>query len=400
MKSTTGHLAEKNGKWYAVINLYTKEGKRKEKWHGLDLNSAPGTKSEAKKRFGEVLARYNSGALYLEQNRTPVEKERDRAADLRLDEYLSEWFEQYKSRLSISTQRSYGVMLRSRITEFFSKLDMSVSEITGDELNAFYAFLAGTGIKGATMQRYHSFLHLAFKSAVKRRIIPSNPCDQADRPRSTQYIGSYLNAEEIKRLVDGLDGEPMRIPVILTAYYGLRRSEALGIKWSAIDFTNKTISICHKIIEGKGANGKTELIGMDVMKTKSSYRTLPLIPFIEETLLAEKARQEEMMALLRGGYSRKYLDYVCVDALGRLLPPSYLSSHFPYILRDLGIKRIRFHDLRHSCASLMLANGVPMKMIQDWLGHSSMSTTANIYSHVDSVSKLASAKVIGDVLGG
>ena len=106
------------------------------------------------------------------------------------------------------------------------------------------------------------------------------------------------------------------------------------------------------------------------------------------------------MALLRGGYSRKYLDYVCVDALGRLLPPAYLSSHFPYILRDLGIKRIRFHDLRHSCASLMLANGVPMKMIQDWLGHSSMSTTANIYSHVDSVSKLASAKVIGDVLGG
>ena len=345
-----------------------------------------------------MLARYNSGALYLEQNRTPVEKERDRAADLRLDEYVSEWFEQYKSRLSISTQRSYGVMLRSRITEFFSKLDMSVSEITGDELNAFYAFLAGTGIKGATMQRYHSFLHLAFKSAVKRRIIPSNPCDQADRPRSTQYIGSYLNAEEIKRLVDGLKGEPMRIPVILTAYYGLRRSEALGIKWSAVDFTNKTISICHKIIEGKGANGKTELIGMDVMKTKSSYRTLPLIPFIEEVLLAEKARQEEMKALLRGGYSRKYLDYVCVDAMGNLIPPAYLTSHFPYILRDLGIKRIRFHDLRHSCASLMLANGVPMKMIQDWLGHSSMSTTANIYSHVDSASKLASAKVIGDAL--
>ncbi|MBE7080777.1 MAG: site-specific integrase, partial [Clostridiales bacterium] len=139
--------------------------------------------------------------------------------------------------------------------------------------------------------------------------------------------------------------------------------------------------------------------GHDVMKTKSSYRSLPLIPQVKEILLQEKAKQESMRKLLRGAYNKKYLDYVCVDAIGDILTPKYISSHFKVILAKNGLKKIRFHDLRHSCASLLLANKVPMKMIQDWLGHSDMSTTANIYSHVDHTSKLESAKVIGNLLG-
>ena len=391
-------MAEKRGKWYAVINLSTPEGKRKEKWHGLGLESAPGTKKEAKKRFSEVLAKYNAGDLYLEQSLSKTDIERNRLASLRVDEYITEWLAQYKSQLAITTYNSYQRMLQTHIADYFGELGMTLGEITGDEINEFYAYLAELGLKGASAQRNHSFLHLAFKSAVKRRIILANPCDQADRPRAVQYIGEYFNSEELKKLIDGTENDPMKIPVILTAYYGLRRSEVLGIKWSAIDFVEKTIGISHKIIEDKNANGEKVLVGLDVMKTKSSYRTLPLIPYIEQILLKEKKKREEMMSVLRSGYNKKYLDYVCVDALGNLISPQYLTTHFPVILRRLGLKRIRFHDLRHSCASLMLSNGVPMKMIQDWLGHSSMSTTANIYSHVDSASKLASAQVIGNVL--
>ncbi|MCQ2414067.1 MAG: site-specific integrase [Clostridia bacterium] len=394
MKQITGHLAEKNGKWYAVINLYAPDGRRKEKWHGLDLASTPGNKREANKRFAEVISKYNVGDLYLEESLTKAELERRRIGTLRVDEYMREWLNGHKSQVAITTYNAYDSLIGAHITAYFSKLGMSISEITGDEINDFYAFLYEQGLKGATAQRNHSLLHLAFKSAVKRRILQVNPCDQADRPRSTQYIASYFNAEDLKRLMDGLGGDPMRIPVILTAYYGLRRSEVLGIKWSAVDFAEKKISICHKIIEDGN-----ELRGLDVMKTKSSYRTLPLIPFIEEILLAEREKQAEMQTVLRGAYNKKYTDYVCVDAIGNLISPQYITTHFPIILNRLGMKKIRFHDLRHSCASLMLANGVPMKMIQDWLGHSNMSTTANIYSHVDSASKLALAQVIGAVLG-
>ena len=245
-----------------------------------------------------------------------------------------------------------------------------------------------------TAQRHHALLHLAFKTAVKRRAIPSNPVEQADRPKAQQYIGKYYNATELKELLDKTVDDPIHIVIFLAAYYGLRRSEALGLKWSAIDFENKTVSISHKVVQNdKG------IVGMDVMKTKSSYRTLPLIPQVEEALLAEREKQEEMKRVMRRGYCKRYADYVCVDAIGEIIKPNYVTDHFKVVLKEHGLKPVRFHDLRHSCASLLLANGVPMKMIQDWLGHSDMGTTANIYSHIDSESKKASAMAIGSALG-
>lgn len=263
-----------------------------------------------------------------------------------------------------------------------------------------------TGI-AATMSKYYgksiqvsSPIELCYMlwqgEAVKRRVIPTNPCDQADRPKAVQYIGTYYNSAEIKQLLECLEGDPMKIAVILTAYYGLRRSEVLGLKWDAIDPVEDKIYIRHKIIENK-LNGN-EIEGLDVMKTKSSYRSLPLMPFIKKALEEEKARQEEMQRVLRKSYNRKYLDYVCVDAMGDILKPQYVTEHFKVILERNGLKKIRFHDLRHSCASLMLANDISMKEIQEWLGHSNISTTANIYAHVDSESKRESAKIIDKVL--
>ena len=97
-------------------------------------------------------------------------------------------------------------------------------------------------------------------------------------------------------------------------------------------------------------------------------------------------------------YCKKLTDYICVDAIGEIIKPNYVTDHFKVVLKEEGLKPVRFHDLRHSCASLLLANGVPMKMIQDWLGHSDIGTTANIYSHIDSESKKASAMAIGSAL--
>ena len=118
--------------------------------------------------------------------------------------------------------------------------------------------------------------------------------------------------------------------------------------------------------------------GYDVMKTKSSFRTMPLLPFIEEELKKEKARQAELKRVMGRAYIDEYDDYVCTDALGRLYDPDYVTNHFKVILKRNKLRDIRFHELRHSCASLLLAKGIPMKMIQDWLGHSDMSTTVNV----------------------
>ena len=396
MKPITGRLTEKNNKWYAVINLYNEDGVRKQKWIGLDLESKRGTKTEAQSRLREILEKYNTFELYKQDTMTRAEREKARKASLTVEEYLVEWLENYKCNISPLTYNGYKQILTSRIIPFFKDQNIELKDLTGDDLNDYYMHLRNNGLTGATAQRHHSFLHLAFKQAVKRGILNSNPCDRADRPKANQYIGTYYNVHEIQQLLNCLNDDPMRMAVILASYYGLRRSEVLGLKWDAIDFVENKIYIRHKIIENKNDGYKLE--GLDVMKNKSSYRSLPLIAAVRDALIEEKKKQESLQRLLRGAYNSKYTDYICVDAAGNLLKPQYVTEHFKIILTKNNLKIIRFHDLRHSCASMLLANKVPMKYIQEWLGHSDMSTTANIYSHVDYVSKIETSEVLDNLL--
>ena len=120
-------------------------------------------------------------------------------------------------------------------------------------------------------------------------------------------------------------------------------------------------------------------------------RTLPLIPAFKELLLEKREEQEEYRRLCGRSYDKRYLDYICVDEMGTLISPDYLTASFPKLLKKNNLRHIRYHDLRHSCASLLLANGVPMKQIQEWLGHSDIATTSNVYAHLDYNSKLMSA---------
>ena len=188
-------------------------------------------------------------------------------------------------------------------------------------------------------------------------------------------------------------------PVIMLAGgLGVRRSEALGVRWSRIDWDTRSVLLDTKIIECKG-NGEVVLKAVEEMKNKSSRRTLPLPDPVYDMLLEMKAQQEFYRKMFRSSYSRKYDDYVCVNQLGELIKPSYVTSHFPLLLERLGMRKIRFHDFRHSCASVLLAQGVPMKQIQEWLGHSDMSTTANIYSHLDAVTKADTGAAMSKALG-
>lgn len=399
MKRTTGRLTEKNGKWYAIINLYTPEGKRKEKWQSLDLEAKRGSKTEANYRLSELLAKYNTGEIYLMDTMTRAEQERERIAGMQVQDYVQDWLDQYRNNISVLTYATYKNMVEAKIVPYFAQQNLTLNDLTGDDLNDYYNYLLDSGLKGITVQKQHALLHLAFKHAVKRRIISNNPCDQANRPKAVKYIADYYNADKLKELLASLEGDPMRIVVILTVYYGLRRSEVLGLKWSAIDFAEKRIHIRHKIIDDK-SSGHSVIRGMDVMKSKSSFRSLPMIPYIEQELLKEKAKQEEMQRMLRRTYNREYIEYVCVDPVGNLIKPQYVTEHFKVILYKNGLDKIRFHDLRHSCASLMLANNEEMKKIQAWLGHSTITITADTYAHLDMQSKVTSAEKIGESLAG
>ena len=183
----------------------------------------------------------------------------------------------------------------------------------------------------------------------------------------------------------------------MTAFYVLRRSEVLELKWDAVDFERETLTIKHTVTEAK-VKGKRELIKADSTKTKSSLRSLPLVAGFKEKLMERKRQQQEHMRICGDCYNQEHRNYVFVDPMGNLYTPQTVSSNFAAILKQNGLRKIRFHDLRHSCASLLLANDVPMKQIQEWLGHSDISTTANIYSHLDYKSKIVSANVMGSAL--
>lgn len=228
---------------------------------------------------------------------------------------------------------------------------------------------------------------------AKKDIILKNPVDKVQRPKKNVYHGNFYTEEEMMTLFDAVSGDPLELCAKIAAYYGLRRSEVLGLRWDAIDLERKTISIKHKVIEAE-VDGKFRPVGEYVLKTKSSFRTLPLIPAVEKLLLEEKEKQEMFRRFFKKSYCRDYLDYICVDQTGNLLCPNYVTEHFAWIIQKYDLKKIRFHDLRHTCASLLLSNGISMKQIQIWLGHSTFATTADIYAHLDFTAQEESANAM------
>lgn len=370
-----GHLQEKNGNYYMVLNYHDAAGKRKSKWVSTGL-PVKGNKKNAEKMLTELRRCF-----------VPDEKPLD--GNILFSDFMLQWLEIVKPTIAITTYSSYSGMVKGVIVPYFKKKGIALSELKAIDIQAFYMDQL-TRVSANSVIHYHANIHKALKYAVKIDLIPSNPADKIERPKRDRFVGSFYDSDEVEALFAAAKGTHLEIPIFLGAFYGLRRSEALGLKWSAIDFQNNTITIRHTVTSCE-IDGKMVVVARDTTKTKSSMRTLPLVPEFKDKLLLLKARQEEYRRVCGKCYNKKYLDYICVDEMGTLISPRYLTSAFSKLLEKNGLRKIRFHDLRHSCASLLLANGVSMKQIQEWLGHSDFSTTANVYAHLDFNSKLSSA---------
>jgi integrase len=283
---------------------------------------------------------------------------------------------------------------------YFDKKNILLTDLKPLHIESYYQHMRGRGNSSNTILHHHVIIRKALDYAVKTDLISTNPADKIERPKIGKYIGNFCNRDEIQKIFEVYKGHPHEICVYLAAYYGLRRSEVLGLRWQSIDFKDKKIVINHKVeqIYGKYKDGGDNIRTSDILKNSSSYRTLPLFPKIEELLSAVKAKMANDKEWLAGLYCEKNTDYVCLDYCGQIIKPNTLTQVFRRVLVENGLKKIRFHDLRHSCASLMLAEGVPMKQIQEWLGHSTFNTTADTYSHLEYNSKLASADKIGKAL--
>ena len=389
MIKVTGSIQTKNGMLYALLNYKDENGKRKVKWISTGL-AEKDNKRKAQRMLPEIILKFE------EELETQDEKGSDKQDFI---QFLYDYLKIARHNVTQTTYMHYKRMVDGRIKAFFEPLKLKIDEVTATHINKLCESILLDGCKTNTAIRYRGLIMVAFEYAFKNDMVTANPCAKSQRPKKNAYYAGFYSKEELNQLLKVAKDDQLYVPITLAAYYGLRRSEVIGVKWSNIDFDAKRINIWHKVMQEEMEEGGTQIVGYDTMKNKSSRRTMPLIPAVEKILLEHKAKQEEYMKLFGNSYSKEYKDYVCVDPLGGIIKPNFVTEHFRHLLEEHGLKRIRFHDLRHTCASLLLANGISMKQIQEWLGHSDFSTTANIYAHLEYDTKLQSAEMMAKVIG-
>ena len=334
-----GHLQEKNGMFYVVLNYRDENGKRKTPWISTNL-PVKGNKKRAENFMMDVRRSFVPPNVQRIEEREAMQK-----GDILFTDFLLKWLRVAKSTVKLTTYASYEMMATRIIIPYFETLNIKLKELTTEDIQEFYSAQLER-VSANTVIHYHAVIHRALKYAVKIKTIQSNPAVNVERPRKEKFIGSFYDKKEINTLFDIIQGHPLEVAIKLAAFYGLRREEIIGLKWTAIDFENNTLTIQHTVTECN-LDGKHIEVASDTAKTDSSLRTMPLVTNFREMLLAKKEKQEHYRKLCGRSYCKEYLDYIFVNEMGERWKPRYLSDGFKRILEQNGLRRIRFHDLRH-----------------------------------------------------
>jgi len=372
-----GHLQEKKGYYHIVLSYKDESGKHKTKWTSTGL-PVKGNKKKAE-------------FLLLEARTSFVPPKIATDEEVTFTDYMESWLEMVRPNIELTTYASYAINIKAVICPYFSDRKLLLQDIQPKHIQDFYSHcMTVRGVSANSVIHYHANIRKALKYAVDTDLLLANPADKVQRPRVPKFVGKFYDIDEVNELFGFVRGTRIELPVLLAAFYGLRRSEILGLKWDAIDFKSNTITIRHTVTAAV-IDGKQTFVVKDRTKNKSSYRSLPLVAEFHEILSNLYAQQAENRELCKSCYNKEYLGYICVDEMGNRIKPDYITNRFTLTLKNNNLRRIRFHDLRHTAASLLLAAGISMKEIQEWLGHSDFGTTANIYGHLDVNSKLRSA---------
>lgn len=367
----TGSLQEKNNKFYVVLN-YKVEGKRKQKWisTGLDIKD---NKRKAIQKMNDILKEYNDEKLI-------------GTSKMLFSDFMLEWLEIVKPSIRASTFCAYERVVKGHIVPYFKKSNLKIQDLKPLHIQKYYTEKLKE-VSGNTVIKHHANIHKALSYAVTIELIQHNPSDNITLPKKKKFKTNYYDIEQINKLLNIVKNTPLETPVLLTSYYGFRRSEVLGLKWSAVDFKQNVIHVDHTAtLVG------SKIVYDDATKNKASCRTLPLDKNIKLYLQKLKKKQLEDKMLIGNCYNDN--DYICKWQDGHMLKPNYVTQAFKSLLDKNDMPLIRFHDLRHSSATMLLNLGYSIKDIQEWLGHGDYSTTANVYAHLQFESKVDMANKI------
>ena len=387
----TASLQVKNDR-YQVVLTFKQNGKYKHKWVSTRLPAKKGNKRKAEQFMKDLLAKEEAK---LEQGQ--IEKTPAQASNMLFSDAVRQWLEEVCYRVDEVTFQGYESHAKGHILPYFDELGIKLDDVTRVELQAYINAKSACGRKDgrgglapASLRQHKNVLYQTLKLAQRDGLIQSNPCEQVVLPQAKRFVGKFYTAEQMKHLLEVIKDERLYPLIYITSIYGLRRSEVLGLKWDSINYETQTLSICHTVAK------VTKVVEKDKTKNASSFRSFPLTADAAEMFKHLKAQEDLNRKLFGKEYHNN--DYIFKWEDGKPYSPDYVSHAFGKLLKKYNLPHIRFHELRHSCASLLLSQGFGLKDVQEWLGHSDIKMTANIYGHLDTKRKQGIAANMSNLL--
>ena len=362
------HVKEDRPFYHCIIRYTDETGKMRQKWETSNIPVKGNNKRKAEKWKDEVFAKYA-------QERTDLNR------DTNFVDYMGQWLESHRSSIEGSTYDGYKLIYDKYIKPFFEPKRLRIRDITPSHIQQYIQHCLKS-VSANTVHRHLANISKCLDTAIRQNIIAFNPVKRVDLPKKQKFTGAkFYNERQIEQLLTCSKGDPLEIVILLTVFYGLRRSEVLGIKWDAIDFESQTIAINHTVVQGHKEQRRK-----DSTKTASSNTVVPITGTIKARLKWWKSQQDNHKLLQPNDYIDE--GYVCTQIDGSLIKPHYVSEHFKLLLAKNGMPHIRFHDLRHSSAGYLKYLGFDLKDIQTWLRHGDIGTTMNIYVNLDMAAKV------------
>ena len=384
----TGSLQIKtkvSGEYYYAKLSY--KDPRTNTWKSKTLATGLAVKNN-KRKAEAVLKQYLEKYSYLED--LPTEYNTDIDPNVTLSDYMKIWLEGKKRDLEVTTYEGY-VYRVSKIAEYFKDKKIKLVDVTPKIVDNYLKYLLDYGkinqkthepgpLAVRTVRDYKNLLNSAFSQAVIDGLVKYNPVSdiKVHGKRNKDYSEDFLfmTEEELLEFLEFLSKKYPRLLGIafLGSYYGLRRSEILGVKWSAINFKKNRITFAHTVVRVK------TVVAKDNMKTPAARRTLFLFDAAKACFIKLKKEQEVNKRFFKDQYKNTE-GYVFTWEDGKPYDPDYISKLFKRAAAEFGRPEISLHKLRHSCASMLINKGWDIKKLQYWLGHTDTATTLNIYSH-------------------
>lgn len=376
----TASLKVRNGIWQMVFSYKGEDGGWKQKSISTGL-----TEKGNKRRAEQMMSKK------LRELETVAATELDNQDTMFLDA-MWEWLcDVMVTKVRPNTLGEYKRAFNYNIKTYKPFQGLPLQKLTPAILQKFYNTKGKAQLSQNSLLKLHVNINKFLKYAKELGVIPSNPASHVVAPTKTKSkVAKFCTAEQLQSVMNIFRDDPLELTVYLTASLGLRRSEVCGLRWSAVDLEHRKLLICHTAINCDGV-----IAYVDATKSESSQRVMALSEKVCERL--RKAKDDQAYWAKMMGQDYHHSGYVCTREDGTPIHPDFVSHHFPRVLKAHGMEHIRFHDLRHSAASMLHEQGFDIRDIQDFLGHSDIKTTA-IYTHLKNTRMVEMANSVGDLL--